>query len=555
MKLARALTTTTQVACLLAGHASAQVRLSTHYGDDSFDQLGQSVSAAGDVNGDGVPDYIGGSDRDATNGNNAGFARVFSGLDGSVLHTFYGGGASDSFGAHVAGAGDVDADGFDDLIVGSRYHALGDPTGNAQVLSGLDGSVLHTFSLTPNANFLPTAVAGVGDVNADGHDDLLIGDPVDGTGANNGGTAVLYSGLDGSALHSFPSSVVGQRKGYSVGCAGDVDMDGVPDLIVGSLASSVAGAAWVYSGADGSELHQFTSGTTGDRFAFSVAGAGDVDGDGYDDVVVGAPFDSTGASSGGRALIYSGADGTIVHDLVGTTSAGELGYFVRAAGDVDGDGLGDFLVGMDNAPGTYLDNGQIQIHSGATGGVLHRLRSKDPGDFFGRVGDVVGDVDGDGSPDFVGGAYATDLLNVMNVGAVIVLTLQPVNIRNYCASSPNTTGVAATMDSTGYASLVDDDLALFARDVPPGAAGLFFTGQNQKQNPFGNGFRCIGAPFTRINPLVSADASGLATSPPVATWFLWTVGSTWNYQFWYRDPTAPGATFNLTDGLEVTFIP
>ncbi len=183
---------------LCAGSPAAQTGLYTFSGDDSFDELGTWLASAGDVNGDGVPDIIAGAPRDETAGSNAGMARVWSGADGAVLHTFLGSGGGDEFGEQVGGAGDVDGDGFDDLIVGSRYFALTDTSGNAQVFSGFDGSLLHTFSISVQADFAVGGVTGIGDVDGDGRADLAVGAPFDDTAGNNAGRVVVYPAGRGS---------------------------------------------------------------------------------------------------------------------------------------------------------------------------------------------------------------------------------------------------------------------------------------------------------------------------------------------------------------------
>ena len=131
---------------LLSPAASAQTVIFAFHGDVADDRLGSSVSGAGDVNGDGVPDVIVGIIGDDTNGDFSGSARVFSGLDGAILHTFFGNSEGDGFGSSVSGVGDIDGDGADDLIVGAISDDDNGPYyGSARVFSGADGSILYTF--------------------------------------------------------------------------------------------------------------------------------------------------------------------------------------------------------------------------------------------------------------------------------------------------------------------------------------------------------------------------------------------------------------------------
>ena len=147
----------------LAPAAYSQSVLYTFDGDSAQDNFGFSVSGAGDVNWDGFDDLIVGAIRDDNNGSNSGSARVFSGVDGSVLYTFDGDSAGDRLGISVSGAGDVNGDGFDDLIVGAEHDDNnGTDSGSARVFSGRDGSVLYTFSGDSPDDRLGRSVSGAG---------------------------------------------------------------------------------------------------------------------------------------------------------------------------------------------------------------------------------------------------------------------------------------------------------------------------------------------------------------------------------------------------------
>jgi len=133
------------------------------------------------------------------------------------------------------------------------------------------------------------------------------------------------------------------------------------------------------------------------------------------------------------------------------------------------------------------------------------------------------------------------------------------SIENYCIGAPNSVGPGSVLLTTGTASIAANDLELVATLCPPGQFGIFFMGSTQLQLPFGNGFRCVGGDLYRFHPPVLTDAFGEArrtidvTVPPAAGRIV--SESTWNFQYWYRDPAAGGALFNLSDGVEVTFCP
>ena len=161
----------------LAAPSSAQSVLHTFDGESADDYLGVSVSGAGDVNRDGFADLICG----AYGYGWVGAAYVFSGVDGSILYTFVGDSTNDYFGYSVSGAEDVNGDGFPDFIVGAFGADInGKNSGRARVFSGLDGSVLYTFDGDSKFDNFGWSVSGAGDVNGDGFGDLIVGAPFDG---------------------------------------------------------------------------------------------------------------------------------------------------------------------------------------------------------------------------------------------------------------------------------------------------------------------------------------------------------------------------------------
>ena len=167
------------------------VPLYTFYGDSFQDWFGETVSGAGDVNGDGFDDVIVGAIFDDNNGERSGSARVFSGVDGAVLYTFDGDSAGDHFGRFVSGAGDVNSDGFDDVIVGAPLDDNnGGGSGSARVFSGIDGSVLYTFDGDAANDILGVSVSCAGDVNGDGVADSIVG--ASGGGGIRGGYARVF---------------------------------------------------------------------------------------------------------------------------------------------------------------------------------------------------------------------------------------------------------------------------------------------------------------------------------------------------------------------------
>ena len=369
---------------------------------------GEMVNGAGDVNGDGIGDVIVGNFSASINGTNSGNAQVLSGVDGSLIHNFDGVNRFDFFGSFVSGVGDVNGDGFADVMAGAPTEG-DNPT--AQVFSGADGSIIHNFAAPDSLGFSGN---GIGDLNGDGVSDLLIGNPF----SLPGGSVLIFSGSDGSQIRELRG--VGsdlEAFGSSVDAAGDVNGDGVPDVVVSAPGT---GFAFVYSGSDGSLLHSFEVNFDSRFFdALPVSGAGDVNGDGFADVIVGVP-----ASGDGIAVVYSGSDGSILHEIPGPAN-GEFGMAVSGVGDVNGDGFADFLIGD---PGDGI-SGSAQVFSGSDGSVLQRLTGAAAGDRFGTSASGVADINGDGFDDIIVGALGGDYIQVfVSVAVLPGCTLGDVNM-------------------------------------------------------------------------------------------------------------------------------
>lgn len=333
-------------------------------GSTPYGFFGYSVSDAGDVNKDGYADVIIG----APGGTGPGRAVVISGFNQSVLYTFNGSQSGDRFGASVSSAGDVDNDGNPDVIVGAPGNDFNPQnTGTATVYSGADGSVIWQITAATAGTGLGRAVSGAGDANRDGHDDFIIGAPYDDTAFGDAGKAQLFSGKTGNAMYTFYGDAIEAQLGWSVSDAGDVDQDNFADVIVGSRFEYDRGRAEVFSGVDGSLHHVYWGKDRGVWFGTSVAGVGDVDNDGFDDVIVGAPLDGVTANPTvnpiqGAARVVSGFMGSVAHEVAGQAHLVWFGWSVSGVGDVDDDGYADFLVGSPLGDG---GKGNAQLFSGA----------------------------------------------------------------------------------------------------------------------------------------------------------------------------------------------
>lgn len=310
----------------------AQDLLFSVLGDQVSQQFGSSAARAGDVDGDGLPDLIVGALADDTGGGGAGAAFVYSGIDGALIWSWFGSAADDGMGIAVDGAGDVNADGRADLIVGIyRDDTNGTDAGRATVYSGLDGSVLLDFFGAASSEF-GGAVAGVGDIDGDGHDDIAVGAHHSNENGLHSGSVRVFSGDDGSLILLMLGTAAGDDLGHAIAAAGDVDGDGVPDIIAGAHDVADPGAVRVYSGADGSVLLEFAGNSNFDFFGRAVESAGDLNGDGHDDLLVGAPQDDLAGENAGRAWAYSGDDGSVLFEWSGDSPGDGFGSDVSGTG-------------------------------------------------------------------------------------------------------------------------------------------------------------------------------------------------------------------------------
>jgi len=398
--------------------------------EEQLGYFGWSVSGAGDVNGDGYDDVVVGAHGEdpGASPDHAGRAYVFDGRTGSQLHTLVSPNEEvlGYFGLSVSGAGDVNGDGYDDVVVGAYGE---NPRGRAYVFDGHSGNPVHTF-VSPNEEDwggFGRSVSGAGDVNGDGYDDVVVGANSEDPGASpdNAGQAYVFDGQMGNVICTLasPNEEEAGNFGNSVSGAGDVNGDGYDDVVVGAYLEDPgsspddAGRAYVLDGQTGLLLHTLVSPNEGPsgHFGASVSGAGDVNGDGYDDVMVGADWESPGSSPGaGRAYVFDGQLGTLLHALVSPNEE-VLGYFglsVSGAGDVNGDGYDDVVVGAHGEdPGASPDYaGRAYVFHSQIGKRPRTLVSpnQEEGGYFGCSVSGAGDVNGDGYDDVVVGANNED---------------------------------------------------------------------------------------------------------------------------------------------------
>jgi hypothetical protein len=516
----------TLLSSMLAGHAAAdtfppQLSLSDIDGSIGFrldgvglnDRTGMAVSAAGDVNGDGLDDLVIGAEGASPNGlQGAGASYVVFGrssgfpassslasLDGNNGALIAGAAVGDFSGRSVSAAGDVNGDGIDDLIIGADF---ADPDGLAFAgssfvvfgrsdgfpanldLADLDGSNGFRLDGGSSEEQSGLAVSSAGDINADGIDDLVIGAPLaDPAGMIDAGSTYVVFGssagfppnvkladLDGTDGFRIDGVAESGQSGSSVSAAGDVNHDGIGDLLIGApfasaLGAELAGSSHVVFGRSsgfpavvelgglvGNGGIRLDGAAAGDFSGLAVGAAGDINGDGIDDLFIGA----SDADPGGRNLAGSGfvvfgsgsglpaslalasLDGQNGFRLDGATAGERFGRAFKAPGDFNDDGISDLLIGAaeaDRFPG--LNSGSSYVIFGRAPAQGSFPASQNVGTLNGRngfrndgaaIGDTsgsavsaAGDINGDGIDDLLIAAPLADPAGISSAGSAYVV--------------------------------------------------------------------------------------------------------------------------------------
>lgn len=411
------------------GSAAGPINVTTLEINQSTSRMGTSVAGAGDLNADGFSDVLVGAPFYDQGESDEGAAFVYLGsVQGiSLVPTIIQGNQADAqLGTSLASAGDLNGDSFSDIIIGApHYDKVYSNQGLVKIHLGSPYGINPNTSITlvgqQTGEEFGRTVACAGDVQGDGFADIMIAGRMQGKNLLNEGVVTLFSGIP-AGINKKPASVFksGQPNaflGQSLSSAGDVDGDGFSDIIIGAHlydhAQNNEGAIMIWhGGASGpNSATALNTGQPESAFGYSVSGAGDIDGDGYDDVVVGAPHYDNGQSEEGVAFLFKGTpDGIskIPSNMLEADQADAgFGTAVSAAGDIDGNGYGDLIIGAMHYDNGEDEEGAAFVYLGSPAGLnptpIH-LESNKTGAWFGCAVAHAGDLNDDGFSEIVIGA-------------------------------------------------------------------------------------------------------------------------------------------------------
>ncbi|SKC06046.1 FG-GAP-like repeat-containing protein [Dyadobacter psychrophilus] len=405
-------------------------------GNQAGAQAGYAVSSAGDVNGDGYSDVIVGAPFFDKGESNEGIAFVYhgsaSGIAPNPAIILEGNQIEAQFGTSAASAGDINKDGFSDIIIGAPFYNKGESKeGVAMIYYGSASGISNNKTILegnqPNAKF-GRAVEGLGDVNGDGFSDVIVGAPLYDKGQTDEGAAFIYHG-SAAGINLLANNILegNQEKsqyGYVSTAAGDVNGDGYNDVLVGAYAYDKGhdneGAVFVHLGSAigvGNNASVVLEGNQiNAQYGWSATTAGDVNGDGYSDILVGSYLYDFGQTNEGAVFVYHGSAQGIKASaalrLESNQAEAKQGISVACAGDVNGDGYSDVMIGVWQYDKGEGNEGTVVIHHGSPNGLISSpastLESNQADAGFGWSVKSAGDVNGDGYSDVIAGANTYD---------------------------------------------------------------------------------------------------------------------------------------------------
>lgn len=444
----------------------------SYHGSSTSEKFGTYADWIGDLDGDGIGEMIVSSPLfDTGDPLRRGRVAIISGGAGVEIWSQLG---VQLPGVHVAGGtvsrmGDVDGDGIDDYA-----HQIQAGNGLANQYIRVDSGATFTeiFRVEPaivNFSYGDAGIAGGTDLSGDGIPDLVVvDDDYDGINVAEG-IVYAYSGLDGSLLWEVTGVVAGQRLGGSLACPGDLNGDGYGDVLVDSDISGSRGEVHVLSGLDGSEIYSLTGGYSRAFMGQTMSWVGDWDQDGLDDFLV-SSSDPEFSPQNGFGIVYRGFDGLELARFESPVGDNNFGNRVGGVGDVDGDGFVDAAV---SAPSNshLQDPPAVYIYSGRTLEMLAKVQgSLQPENHGDLVLSQGPDINGDGRVDFAFSDPSTTAAGVVQAGAVFVFSFDPYLETSAMALS-SSAGATVTFDLSFPLTEANKPYLFLASSNQPGKYG------------------------------------------------------------------------------------